>query len=112
LPSFPFSRLREKVPERADEGVGSARDGSWYEARLMTSAPSTLKDVAKYRRKEHPHPALRATFSRKREKGKSVWLDQEEIFTTQTPIARHDGRSSTCPRPCLGLDRARLPGRA
>jgi hypothetical protein len=26
-PSFPFSRLREKVPDRADEGVGSTRIG-------------------------------------------------------------------------------------
>ncbi len=25
-PDFPFSREREKVPDRADEGAGSARD--------------------------------------------------------------------------------------
>ncbi|MFZ5678024.1 MAG: xanthine dehydrogenase accessory protein XdhC [Pseudomonadota bacterium] len=40
-PSFPFSRLREKVPDRADEGVGSARGSSSREQDGEASALPT-----------------------------------------------------------------------
>ena len=69
LHHFPFSRLREKVPDRADEGVGPTATASieWQTAALIALAK--LGRSVKASAEGHPHPALRATFSRKREKG-------------------------------------------
>src|SRR3546814_14917637 len=52
--TLPFSRVREKVP-KADEGASEA---SW-----LGEIKITLRCA------RAPHPALRATFSREREKG-------------------------------------------
>jgi len=54
--SFPFSRLREKVPDRADEGVGSAHDSFSREENGEASILPTLAVLQKLR--EHPHPAF------------------------------------------------------
>src|SRR6185503_19166715 len=53
-PTFPLARLRERVPERAGEGV------------CVDSAPCLKSHCGHH--EGHPHPALRATFSRRREK--------------------------------------------
>jgi hypothetical protein len=53
---FPFSRLREKVPDRADEGVGSVHDSSSEESDKEASILPTLAILKKLR--EHPHPAF------------------------------------------------------
>src|SRR5687768_738201 len=56
LPGFPFSRLREKVADRPDEGVGAT--GSMVKVkRLIRSVDATARD---YHCVETPSSALRA----------------------------------------------------
>jgi hypothetical protein len=69
LHHFPFSRLREKVPDRADEGVGPTATASIEGQTAALIALIKLERSVKASAEGHPHPALRATFSRKREKG-------------------------------------------
>jgi hypothetical protein len=54
--TFPFSRLREKVPDRADEGVGSAHQAP--KKNKMTKLRHFPSYAAVKRLKEHPHPAF------------------------------------------------------
>jgi len=65
--NFAFSRLREKVPDRADEGVGSARGSSSREVMKLQDFPYLI--VAERLREHLIRPS--ATFSRRREKGNS-----------------------------------------
>jgi len=98
--SFPFSRLREKVPDRADEGVGSACDGSSREqdreaSTLPTPAFSTEAERAPSSGLRPPSPACgrRGNQERASESGTLI----ESFGETQRPLylygAGHVGRA-------------------
>jgi hypothetical protein len=66
--------LREKVPDRADEGVGPTRDSFSYGVKTEDfGCQSSLKDVCKHRHKGTPSSGASRPLLPQAGEGENLW---------------------------------------